>query len=367
MEKIMDGMTRGNMEQAADEGEWHAKSVKRTVQINDNGQSKITIGDVADALGVSKTTVSRAISGKGRIGEETRQRVLKYIKENHYRPNVVAKGLAESKTYNIGWVMPGDSDVTDLPFFQRCMMGISEVTALADYDILISMVFEHDISQLKRIVKNRKVDGIILGRTLVEDEPTAYLKKSSMPFVVIGSSPYEQVIQIDNDHVNACKELTSLLVLKGNGKLALIGGNSNHVVNQSRRQGFEQGLIEQCVAVDSGLIYMDADSDAVIERAVDDCIHNEVECIVCMDDHICSSVLNKLHKDGICVPEQMKVASFYNSVTLANNQPAITSLQYDPKELGVVACKTLLDYINGKEVPEEVSLGYEVVLKGSTR
>ena len=68
----------------------------------------LTIGDIAQALGVSKTTVSRAISGKGRIGEETRGKVLDYIEAHHYRPNVVAKGLAQNKTYNLGLVLPGD-------------------------------------------------------------------------------------------------------------------------------------------------------------------------------------------------------------------------------------------------------------------
>ena len=64
-------------------------------------KKNITISDVADALGVSKATVSRAISGKGRIGDETRQRVLAYIEEHDYKPNVIAKGLAQSKTFNI--------------------------------------------------------------------------------------------------------------------------------------------------------------------------------------------------------------------------------------------------------------------------
>jgi DNA-binding LacI/PurR family transcriptional regulator len=337
-----------------------------TVQLHKE-QSKITISDVAKALDVSKTTVSRAISGKGRISEDTRQRVMAYIKENHYRPNVVAKGLAKSKTYNIGWVMPGDSGVTDLPFFQRCMMGISEVAASEDYDIVLSMVFEHDISQLKRVVKNRKVDGIILGRTLIEDERTAFLRESEIPFVVIGSSPDEQVIQIDNDHINACKELTSILIMKGVKRLALIGGESNHVVNQTRRKGFELGLQEQGVAVSPELIYMDCETDDMIERAVDDSLRRKAECIVCMDDRICHSALNKLHRDGISIPEDVKIASFYNSVMLENCQPAITSLYYDPKELGTVACRTLFDYIAGKEVEKKVLLGYEVILKGSTQ
>ena len=101
---------------------------------------RITISDVAEALNISKTTVSRAISGKGRIGEETRKKVLDYIETHNYKPSPLAKGLAQSKTYNIGWVMPGDSEVTDLPFFQRCMIGISEAVAYQDYDILLIMV-----------------------------------------------------------------------------------------------------------------------------------------------------------------------------------------------------------------------------------
>ena len=337
-----------------------------TVQLQGE-RNNITIGDVAEALGVSKTTVSRAISGKGRIGAETRKRVLEYIKKNHYRPNVVAKGLAKSKTYNIGWVMPGDSNVSDLPFFQRCMMGISEVAAAGDYDILISMVFDRDISQLKSVVKNRKVDGIILGRTLVEDEGIEFLKESDIPFVVIGSSLDDDVIQIDDDHVKACRELTSIVIMKGVRRLALIGGSTNHVVNLTRRKGFESGLREQGIAVNQDLIYMDCEMDSAVERAVDDCLRNQVECIICTDDRICHSVLEKLERDRVRIPDQMKVASFYSSIMLENNQPAITSLHYDPKELGVVACRTLFDYLAGKEVQKKVLLGYEVVLKGSTQ
>jgi DNA-binding LacI/PurR family transcriptional regulator len=99
------------------------------------GSNKITIGDVADALGISKTTVSRAISGKGRIGEDTRQRVMEYIEEHNYKPSPLAKGLAQSRTYNIGWIIPGDSTITDLPFFQRCMMGVSEMAASQGYGV----------------------------------------------------------------------------------------------------------------------------------------------------------------------------------------------------------------------------------------
>ncbi|MBQ8085419.1 MAG: LacI family DNA-binding transcriptional regulator [Lachnospiraceae bacterium] len=333
----------------------------------DNVQEKITIADVAEALGISKTTVSRAISGKGRIGEETRKRVLEYIEENNYRPSPTAKGLAESKTYNICWAMPGDSNVTSLPFFQRCMVGINDVVVSKDYDILISMIYEDNNAQLKRIVNNQKVDGVILGRTLVNDVNARFLKESGVPFVVIGSTSEKNVIQIDNDHVKACRELTSILVMKGTKKFALIGGNPEHVVNRTRLEGFKEGLESQNVKMDEDNIFMNCEKESDVERAVEQALCNNVDCILCMDDLICYETIGKLHKDEITIPDSIKIASFYNSQMLENVQPAITALQYDPRELGSVAAKTLFDYIEGNEVKEKVLLSYEVLLKNSTQ
>ncbi len=329
--------------------------------------SNITISDIAEALNISKTTVSRAISGKGRIGNETRTKVLKFIEENNYVPNPMAKGLAQSRTYNICWVMPADSIAAELPFFQRCMMGVAEVTGGFNYDILLSLVYEDNISQLERIITNKKVDGAILGRTLVNDLSVDFLKKSNIPFVVIGSTEVKGVTQVDNDHIRACKELTAILVMKGASKIALIGGSLNHIVNRTRLEGYKQGLSEQGIKPNDKLIYVGNEDSGSLERAVDDALRNGAECLLCMDDGICVNVLSKLKKDGIDVPGRIKVASFYNSAVLENNQPAITTLSYDPKELGAIACKVLYDKINGNEVPERTLLNYEVLLKNSTQ
>ena len=126
-----------------------------------------TIDDIARELGVSKTTVSRAISGKGRIGQATRERVLAFIKEHDYRPNVVARGLAQRKTYNIALLMPKDYVATEFLFFKDCMNGICEVASEYNYDIIISMIDGEDISQIQRLEANRKVDGIIVSRAVV--------------------------------------------------------------------------------------------------------------------------------------------------------------------------------------------------------
>ncbi|MCM1090126.1 MAG: LacI family transcriptional regulator [Butyrivibrio sp.] len=343
------------------------KPDSRDMDLIVKGAGHITISDIANDLNISKTTVSRAISGKGRVGAATRERVLAYIDKYNYRPNPLARGLANLKTYNIGWVAPGDSGVTDLPFFQRCMTGICEVAAGNDYDILLSMVYERDISQLRRIVQNRKVDGIVLGRTLMEDPCVDFLKETGIPFVVIGSTPAPNVVQIDNDHVAACSELTSILIMKGLRRLALIGGDSNHMVNISRRKGFMEGLKANQMSPEEGLVYMDCDDEKDVGYAVESCMRAKADCIICMDDRICRDVLEKLRNDSIVIPTQIKIASFYDSVLLDNSSPAVTALQYDPRSLGIAAAQTLFRLIDGEEVEPITYLNYEVALKMSTQ
>jgi DNA-binding LacI/PurR family transcriptional regulator len=328
---------------------------------------KLTIDDIARELQISKTTVSRAISGKGRIGQETRERVLQYINENNYRPSAIAKGLAQSKTFNIAFVMPGDDSNAELPFFQKCMWGISGAAAQRDYDVIVSMVEEGDISRLVRLVDNHKIDGAILARTLEKDESAAFLLEKQIPFVAAGSLDEEGVIQVDNDHFNACRELTGILLHSGMKKLALIGGSLGHIVNRKRLQGFQEAYIQEGIPLEEALLYTDVENIAGIEDIVNELLMKKTECIVCMDDLICGFVLNKLDREGIRIPEEIKVASFYDSSFLEQHQPGITALKFDVAELGMVCCRTLLDYIDKKETKSKTLLGYELLMKESTR
>lgn len=327
----------------------------------------LTIGDIADALGVSKTTVSRAISGKGRIGDDTKKRVLDYINEHNYRPNMLAKGLAQSRTFNIALALPGDYNLEDMSFFQKCLMGISEIANSFEYDVMVAVIPPNDTSQLERMITNRKIDGVILMRTVFQDNAAAYLKDTEIPFVAIGSSDDKKIIQVDNDHRAACRELTSILLMRGMHKLALIGGNQSHVVTQTRLNGYLDAHREMGIAVDDSMIYLDVDSSVLADKIVDELLARQCECIIGMDDSICNYVLNKLKKEKVRVPQDIKVASFYNSSMLENHVPSITSLAFDVLELGMMTCRTLLDLIDGKPVKERTLLGYGVSLKESTQ
>lgn len=330
------------------------------------GDKNLTISDIANELGVSKTTVSRVISGKGRISEATRLKVQEYIELHKYRPNVIARSLAQSKTFNIGVVLPADSNLTEIPFFQSCLMGICDVAVSFEYDVVVTITTEEDISQLKRIVQKNKVDGIILTRITTNDLATAYLKENHIPFVVIGSSEDAEVIQIDNNHVDGCTELTSILIQYGYHRIALLGGNPRHIVNMNRYEGFIKAFQDSKRIVDENLIHMNLTSKVMIERTVDLMIDQGIDCIVCTDDFICSQVLARINEKGYIIPKDIKVASFYDSVYLDNYNPPVTCLRIDVKSLGIEAGKCLINLISQHEVAQKTLLDYELVLKKST-
>ena len=328
---------------------------------------KITIDDIARALGISKTTVSRAISGKGRVGDDTRARVMDYIEEHNYRPNMMARALAQQKTYNIGVVWPDDYNAVDLPFFQRCMIGMSEVTSSYGYDIVVSLITGGDISGLKRIIDNHKVDGIILTRTLVNDKPARFLKESGIPFVTVGSTSDPDIVSVDNDNFSACKELTSILIAKGLKRLALIGGSTGHVISVTRYNGFMAAFEDAGITVDPSLIYLDVEAMSKVGGILKDLLKKNIDGVVCMDDNIAGEVITRCRDEHIRIPEDLRLASFYNSSILENAVPSVTSLNFNDRNLGAVAAKTLLDLIDGNRTGSKMLSNYEVILKESTK
>lgn len=335
---------------------------------NNSGNDKMmTIHDVARELGVSASTVSRAISGKGRIGAATRDRILAYIEEHGFYPNAAAQSLAQSRTNNIAIILPEVNTLVDMPFFHTCMYGVEEVAQANDYDIIVVTTNGNDTKPLERLIKNRKVDGMILTRTYENDKYVKFLKQKRIPFVAVGKFPDDDVVQVDHDNVGACKELVTVLFAKGIQNIAYLGSNMDQMVNRCRYQGYEEAYRKGKRKLNQDLVYTDLSSRAMVEKAVEELKNSGVECILCQDDYICDEVVRKLARMGVRIPDQMKVASCHYSRVLENYPITITSLKFNITELGRRSCQVLLDMIHGKTVPDKTLLDYEIILKESTK
>ncbi len=327
---------------------------------------KITIADIAEALKVSKTTVSRAISGKGRIGEETKQKVLEYIEKYNYKPNVLARGLAQSKTYNICITLPNTFNISELPFFQKNLLRACDYLSTKDYDVIVTKISDTDVSNLSRVIENQKVDGVILTSSTVDGIAVNLLREKEVPFVLLGSCQDSDVYQIDAMHYEGCKELTAMILSRGNRRLALLGGNTKLCVTKHRKEGFLDAHKDKKVQIDRELIYANLTSNAKIEKAVLDAIYKKADCLVCMDDNICFQALKILKINRVNVPTDVQIVSFFGSSLLDGNHPSITSIEFDNDDIGTLASRTLLAIIMQKKgIRKRVELGYRILMNDS--
>lgn len=305
-------------------------------------RDEVTIAEVAEALDISKTTVSRAISGKGRVSEATRARVFDYIGKGRQDAAAPLRTAQQGPTNNLALVIPKHFMRLDLPFLRKCMGGVWNMAAQRGYDLLLCYAGETDVGQLERQLESYKVDGVILSRTMLHDECVQTLQRHNVPFVAIGRVDDDKVPQVDNDQVGASAEMTRLLLQLGMRRIAYMGGCTDYTVNADRLRGYLRGFSDCGVQVDQKLIWTGIETSEQRIDALEGALEQKPECLLCADDSMAVAVLQELRARHIKVPEQVKLASFYDSELLTSSNPQISAAQFDGERLGATACRMLL-------------------------
>ena len=298
------------------------------------------LSEIAEELGLSQSTVSRALSGKGRVSEDTRKRVMQYIQETGYRPNSIAKGLAQKKTFNLCALLPEDALSSQMPFFHECLMGIGSAAVKHDYDVIITTVSETNCEQLKRVISADKADGYIIMRAVSDDQAMALLKNHGLPFVLIGSCDEDDVVFVDTDNAASSEKLTLSVIDEGSRRPALLLGNTRYVVNRSRAKGFYQALEKR--GLPSPAVYDGLGTVEEISSALSTAIAAGADAVVCGDDYICGLVLKELRGTGAKIP----VAALYGSNMLSLIGTVKMAEFADARELGAQAAEKLLTIID---------------------
>lgn len=323
--------------------------------------SKMGIDDIAKELGVSKTTVSRALSGNGRVSGETRDRILQYIAKIGYTPNAAAKNLATTKTYNIAFSMPLNRDSTRSSYFLECLFGACKEALQTRYDII---VVGDDFDSLRQIVHSRKADGVILSRNKIGDADLKQLMQRGVPIVLTGSTEVRDVIQISYDARAAFRELTLRLLKMWQGEFALLLTQKRYPANITRADGFVDAHM---ICDREPRLIWNVDDEKEIYAALCDLYSQNIRNIVCCDDAICSTLLaiikaypnfDASYHAGSSGHDGINIASFHSSHFLAAFHPEIPVVELDPERLGSFAYKMLIRKIEGADVPETTFLDY---------
>lgn len=311
---------------------------------------KVTIKEVANEAGVATSTVSRVLSNKGRISEETKKRVFDAIKKLNYTPNVVAQGLANKSTKVLALVLPEKSDnFFTNPFYSYAMKGISNYAKEENYYIMYAFVEQNDDSWLKRFTNSNLVDGIFLFNARENDENIRYLQDINFPFVIIGRpEDIKNTLWVDNDNFGAMYNVTKKIASLGHKKIGFVGVNFNLNYSKDRLEGYKQGLYSMGLEVhEDYIIEMDSISEESGYKAAEIISkYDEITAIIAIDDLIAIGIQKYLLEN-----DKNKIAHVgFNNIPLAKYQKIpLASIDVNAEELGVYATKLLINKLESKE------------------
>ncbi|MDR3157118.1 MAG: catabolite control protein A [Lactobacillales bacterium] len=326
----------------------------------------ITIYDVAREAGVSMATVSRVVNGNNNVKPTTRKKVLDVINQLNYRPNAVARGLANKKTTTIGVVIPDISNA----FFSSLALGIDDIATMYKYNILLA---NSDSEEKKEInVLNtllaRQVDGVIFMGRQITQRIRKELLQAKTPIVLAGTLDTKQQIPSVNINYEAASfEATSFLAKKDNQQIAFISGPLVEPVNIAYFNGYKKALIENKLPYQEGLIF---EADYLFHKGGDLAkrIKNaNINACYVTDDELAIGLSNGLLDLGIDIPDEIKIITSHNSTLTEFARPRISSITQPLYDLGAVSMRLLTKLINQEGIEEKnVILPHGFEEKGST-
>ena len=311
---------------------------------------RVTIKDVAREANVATSTVSRVLSNNSRISEETKERVHEAIKKLNYRPNAIARSLANNRTRILGVVLPNEAvDLLANPFFINAMKGMSMYAQSKNYYITyaFSKYEGGELESIKELTNSNLVDGIVLLRVREYDEKIEYLKNIQFPFVVIGRpQSTEDVLWVDNNNFQAMFNIVAKLIEKGHRKIGFIGAIENMNMSKDRFEGYKKALDMNQISFDQNIvIHLNEFNEQEGQIACKQILQNDdITAIVATDDLIAFGILNEFNERNI---KDISVVGFNNTKLAQFKKIPLASVDINADQLGYQAAKLLISNLEG--------------------
>ncbi|GGB08197.1 LacI family transcriptional regulator [Macrococcus hajekii] len=305
----------------------------------------VTIKDVAKRANVAPSTVSRVISNNDAISEKTAQKVRQIMYEMGYIPNVSARRLVKKQSNTIGILLKSSSkEMRQNPFFTDVLMSISKICKNSGYSTVISTSADEAelLVEVKELISGNAVDGFIVLYSKEEDRVRHYLRENNCPFVIIGKQLNDaDDIYIDNDNVEASKQLTEYLISLGHRHIAFIAENKTYAVNIDRLQGYRTACKNAGIALSTYEGAAGTDDVRQIIRS----LPADITALITSDSMMNLNVLSELYLAGRRIPADIQTATFNDSYLNETACPPQTVVDIFPERLGEEAASRLIEYL----------------------
>ncbi|MEE9361683.1 MAG: LacI family DNA-binding transcriptional regulator [Cellulophaga sp.] len=314
---------------------------------------KIYLKDIAQNLGLSKTTVSFVLNGKGdqnKINVNTQNKILEYAAKYNYKPNELARGLSRGKTETIGLIIPNISDT----FYAKIAGRIEKKAKEFGYTVVFSSSNEHSADEGKLIqsMLNRQVEGLIIASTQQNQKDIEQLIRMNFPFILIDRHyPEIETNYVVVDNFGSMKNATEHLLNLGRRKIGFISLESNLEALKQRLLGYTKALVENNIKTSyikelSSNEYKEQMKDAIEELIK---YPNKVDAILFSTHYLTALGVRELKNFNIAMPNEVAIISFDELSAFDLVDPPITSLIQPVDKMGDVAVEILLKDIENKK------------------
>lgn len=327
----------------------------------------ITIVDIAKELGLSLSTVSRALNDHPYVKEKTRKKVQQAAEKMGYRRNVFASNLRHNKTRNVGLIVPRIS----MFFHAVVITTIQNELFKHGYSLVISQSND-DVEVEKELVKalyNARMDAVIVASTLNTKNFDHFkvLADSNIPLIFYDRIPMDKfpAYSVAGDDFQGGYIATSHLIERGCKRIAHISGPITCNLYRDRSKGYEQALLQNGIEFDSNIFFCHELTYDNARKTLHELFKKKPypDAIFAANDVTAIAVIEFVKEKGISIPEQLKLVGYSNDPRSAIITPSITTIEQFPEKMGLVIVNNLINLLDDKNGKRDhvVLTGNEII------
>ncbi len=333
---------------------------------------KITITDVAEKAGVSKTTISRYLNGKFEfMSVESQQRIKAVIEELNFRPNNLARSLKSSKSRLIGVLI---ADISN-PFSSVLVKGITDYCKQCGYNVVIANTNNDSRNEREYILSmiDQRVEGLIVNATGDNDEFLRNIADHYIP-IVLADRPISPIMfdTIRTDDYQAAIQAITYLANEGFTRVGFFTEAIGNIGSRAIRQQAYREVCREVLQMEPQEYVIDSTNEQEIETFVQMFLSKnagEFNAIFTANGVTMLGVLTAIHRLGLCIPQDIAICGFDDWPWMELIGPGITVISQPFYEIGVECVKRILYRIEkkAKDSPAIIELPNQFIIRGSTK
>ncbi|MET7281425.1 LacI family DNA-binding transcriptional regulator [Kribbella sp. NPDC005582] len=336
--------------------------------MTDQLRRQVTLDEVAERAGVSRSAASRVINNAPHVSKAKRDAVQRAVSDLGYVPNATARALATQQVGAVVLAISSDnSQVFTDPFFAEVAVGVNSVLEETELELVLQLATStRGQTRLEQVLRTRQADGVML-MSMHGDDPLAQIAENSDVPVVFGGCPvgFEPRYYVDADNRGGARLATEHLVAIGRTRIATITGRMDEGAGTARYKGYQDALAVAGLDA-SRVVYADFSEESggrAMEQLLAD--HPDLDAVFVASDQMAISAMRVLKDSGRTIPGDVAVVGFNDVVLARHTEPPLSTVSQPIQSLGREMARMLLALIAG-ESPTPLILPTRLVRRASS-